>query len=228
MICERYWQDGVLHVERDEHDPHRDTCIDCRRAHAARDELIRALPRVGAAHSGDPSWQMRVWSRIAREEAARARRSYWLGGGLVAACGIAAVWLLVVRAGGVHLGDGSSPVAAIGGDRPKIEIVSGRQPMRSTSAKVGDRAQISVPLGGEVRIYRADRLLLRCPAGQRSTGCTPDAEGLVADAELATAGEYQLVVISQRTAEPVGSLDADLAAVVAAGGVYKTTDLSVR
>src|SRR5262249_42206392 len=114
------------------------------------------------------------------------------------------------------------------GARPRIEIVSSRAPMRSSSARVGDRVRISVRPGGEVRIYRADRLVLRCPAWQTSPGCTRDAGGLVADAALTTAGDYQLVTITSATVDPAGGLDKDLAAVVEAGGDYKLTDLSVR
>lgn len=231
MTCEWYWREGILLVERGEHDAHLDTCLDCRRAHAARGELIAALPHVGATRTGDPAWQMRVWSRIARHEAQRARRSYWLGGGLAAAAAIAAVWLVLVRG---DTGSHAPVVAAVppelagGGGRPRIDIVTGTAAMRSTSARVGDRVRISVLHGGEVRVYRADHLVLRCPAWQRSASCTLDRAGLVAETELATAGEYQLVVISPPTADPAGSLDDDIARVVAAGGNYKLTELSVR
>lgn len=217
MSCEHYWRDGVLLVERGEPDPHRETCIECQRAHEARDQLVRALPGVGGAATGAPDWQMRVWSRIAREEGSRARRSYWIGGGLVAAAAIACIWF-------ARAGDDIVARKA----RPQIEIVPGKLAMRSTSARVGDRVRISVDRGQEVRVYRAERLVLRCPARATSPGCASDAQGLVAEAELATAGDYQLVVIPAATAGPVGTLDRDLAAVVSAGGDYKVTELPVR
>lgn len=230
MTCERYWREGILQVEHGEHDPHRDTCDDCRRAHQQRDQLVRALPEVGAASSGDPDWQSHVWRRIARRETSRARRSYWLGGGFAAACALAVLCLYLThgaqRPGGWLAGSHDGPDGA--GARPWIEIVSSRAPLRSSSARVGDRVRISVRPGCEVRIYRADRLVLRCPAWQTSPGCTPDAQGLVADTALTTAGEYQLVTISSATVDPAGTLDKDLAAVVVAGGDYKLTDLSVR
>jgi len=225
MTCERYWRDGILEVERGEHDAHRDGCDDCRRAHQARDRIVRALPRVGAATTGDPGWQTQVWSRIARAETSRVRRSHWLGGGLAAACAIALVCAIVIRR---PAGDQLAQRAAAPGPRPRIEIVSGRLAMRSTSARVGDRVRIAVLPGGEVRLYRAGQLVLRCPAWRRAPGCAPDLLGLVADAELATAGDYQIALISSISAEPVGTLDRDLAAVVAAGGTYRTIDLSVR
>jgi hypothetical protein len=228
MTCEHYWRDGILRVERGEPDPHHSTCADCRRAHDERDELVRALPRVGAASTGDPHWQTRVWSRIAREETARARRSYWLGAGLVAACAIAVVYAQFFHRDRIAgLASRASSPSSVK-DRPRIEIVSGQLAMRSTSARVGDRVRISIELGQEVRVYRADLLVLRCRAQLAAPGCVPDAQGLVAETELATAGEYQLVVIPATTFEPVGTLDRDLAAVVSAGGDYKVTELSVR
>ncbi len=225
MACERYWREGILLDERGEHDPHRETCDDCRRAHRERELLIRALPEVGAASAGDPDWQNHVWRRIARQETSRARRSYWLGGALAAAGVLAAVGLYVTRE--THPGDWIAGDAERG-TRPRIDIVSSRTPMRSSSARVGDRVRISVLPGCEVRIYRADHLVLRCPAWQTSPGCTPDAAGLVAEATLITAGDYQLVTITSATVDPAGALDRDLAAVVDAGGDYRLTDLSVR
>jgi len=262
MTCEHYWRDGILLVERGERDPHRETCDDCRRAHLLREQLIRGLPEVGARATGDPHWQSRVWSRIAREETARARRSYWLSGGVAAACALVVVcvtWMarteprsndspaasqsqVLLPASNperdaqpeviaIHTREHQqSPRSATLGDgRPRLEIIKGKVPVRgAVSAAVHDRILYAVPPRSEVRMYRADRLVLRCPPAQASPGCTPDAAGLIAEAELATAGEYQLVVISSGAAEPRGTLDGDLAAVVAAGGDYKVTELSVR
>ena len=190
MTCERYWQDGVLLVEQGQRDPHRDECADCRAAHAAREDMVRAMPALGASGAGDPDWQMKVWSRIARHEAQRARRSYWIGGGAAVVCAAAAVWLLLFRGPtpAQVAGAGSMEGGAGDGDRPRMEIVPGRLALRSpsTSARVGDRIRVLVARGGEVRVYRANRLVLRCPAQQVRPGCAPDPLGLVAEAELAT------------------------------------------
>ena len=247
MTCARYWRDGILLDERGERDPHRDTCDDCRRAHRERELLVRVLPEVGVASAGDPEWQSQVWRRIARREASRARRSYWLGGTLAAAGLAAAIGLYLTShhsAGGSDGGPAGGPAGGNAevaerstgsGARPRIEIVSSPAVLRSTpsagtagSARVGDRVRISVGPGSEVRIYRADRLVLRCPAWQASPGCTPDAVGLVADAMLTPAGDYQLVTITSVNVDPAGVLGRDLAAVVGAGGDYRLTDLSVR
>lgn len=227
MTCERYWREGILLDERGEHDPHRETCDDCRRAHRERDLLIRALPEIGATSSGDPDWQNHVWRRIARQETSRARRSYWLGGALAAAGVLAAIALYLAR--DTHP-DWTAEEAERSGDprRPRIEIVSSRDAIRSRSARVGDRVRISVRPGCEVRIYRAGHLVLRCPAWQTSPGCTQGVVALVAEAPLTTAGEYQLVTITSAIVDPAGALDRDLAAVVDAGGDYRSDDLSVR
>jgi hypothetical protein len=232
MMCERYWRDGVLIAEQGQRDPHRDTCADCRKAHAARDELIRALPVLGAGRSGDPGWQMKVWSRIARHEAQRARRSFWIGAGATAVCATAAIWLLLFRGPPTppQIAPHSAEIAAAADtDRPKVVIVSGQLAMRSTSARVGDTVRILVAGDGEVRVYRANLLVLRCPAHETGPGCTPDRLGLVAEAVLATAGDYQLMILPTHTADAVGTLDKDLAAVVNAGGDdYKLIELQVR
>src|SRR5437868_9516708 len=118
--------------------------------------MVRAMPALGASRRGDPGWQLKVWSRIARHEAQRARRSYWIGGGAAAVCAAAAIWLLLFRGPTpAQVALGSAGVApATDGDRPRVDIVSGPLKQRSTSARVGDRVQISVARGGEVRIYR--------------------------------------------------------------------------
>ena len=163
MRCEHFWRDGILRVERGEQDPHLETCEECRRARKDRDRLVQALPRVGLGATGDPGWQARVWRRIAHEETARARRSYWLGAGLIVACAIAVLYYaktahreeqiatVVPQSTGAA---GTAPEATH--DRPRIEIVTGQLAMRSTSARVGDRVRISVARGQEARIYRAD------------------------------------------------------------------------
>ena len=214
MICEHYWRDGILLVERDEPDPHRDTCAVCRREHEVREQIIRALPLVGRETAGDPHWEARVWSRIARLESRRPAPWWRLAAGLTAAFAIVVVWWTIARRQEL---------------RPRIEVVPGDDAiaMRSELPRVGDRVQIAVELTDEVRIYRGDDLVLRCPAGSTGDGCRSDAHGMVAEARLAASGNYRLVVITLATAEPVGRLDLDLGAVVAAGGEYQITELSV-
>jgi len=219
MSCEHYWRDGILLVERGEPDPHRDTCVVCRREHKAREELVRALPLVGGTGgttAGDLSWEARVWRRIARLEAPRARGWWRLGAAFAAACAIVLTWWM--------LGRRVQPDEL----RPRIEVVSGEVAMRSASPRVGDRVRIAVNPGDEVRIYRAGQLVLRCPARATRGSCVSDTRGMVAEALLADAGDYRLVIITSATAEPVGNLACDLGAIVSAGGEYQITELPVR
>ena len=226
MSCDHYWREGIVLVERGEPDPHRDTCLECRRAHEDRSHLVRSLAGVAETRTGDPGWQAHVWGRIAREDASKVRRSYWIAGGLVAGLAAAVVALVLFRVR--PFGEAGERVARNAHDRPRIEIVTGPIARRSTSARVGDSVRISVGRGQEARVYRAGHLQLRCVANRPSDGCVPDDQGMVAETTLATAGEYQLVIIRSATADPKGMLDRDLAAVVSAGGDHDITELSVR
>src|SRR6185295_1010537 len=135
---------GILLVERGQPDPHRATCLDCRRAHEARHQLIRALPLVGADHTGDPQWQARVWRQIALEQSPPSRSPWWTRSAFAAACALAAAVCIVL---------GRTPTPK--DPRPRIEIISGEVAMRGTSVHIGDRVRIAMAADDEVRIYRA-------------------------------------------------------------------------
>jgi hypothetical protein len=235
MTCQHYWREGIVLVERGEPDPHRDGCVDCRRQHTARQQLVRAMPLVGAVPDDDSDWQPRVWQQIAREGMTSTglpgiRRWWWsLGGALAAGCAVL-VWL-VVHPPNKPAGRGASDGVAYlesAETLPRIEIISGPVAKRSTSARVGDRVRISARPGDDIRVYRADHLVARCVAGAPSEDCSRGAQAIVAETALKTAGDYQLVVIKAQRVEPIGSFDADLAAVVAAGGSYDVKELSIR
>ncbi|HEX4421157.1 MAG TPA: hypothetical protein VH165_24740 [Kofleriaceae bacterium] len=221
MICERYWRDGVLQVERGERDPHRETCGACQHAHQRRDELVAALSLIDRAVTGDPVWQARVWSRIARLEA-RPPRRWWqvLTGGLVAAATLMLVWW--------QLGAGGAP----GELRPHVDIVPSETVMRSMGPRVGDRIRVAVRPADEVRIYRSDQLVLRCPASSTARtvagGCTIDDRGMVVDSIMAAVGNYDVVIITAMPVEPLGNLARDLGAVVSAGGEYQLTSIAIE
>lgn len=215
MRCEHYWREGVLLVEQGRPDPHRDTCLDCRREHEARQELIRAFTLIGANENGDPSWQSRVWRRIARdeEEAAEAgwRRWSWAGGALAAA-GTLAVAL---------------PLLQTGEPRPRVETIAGATVVRGETTKVGDTIRIALRASQEVRVYHRERRVLRCTAAELGySGCARDVAGLVAELKLELPGEYKLVIVLDGTAPAGdGTFDHDVAALLIEGRAYQVQSL---
>jgi hypothetical protein len=230
MSCRRYWREGIVLVERDEADPHRETCVDCRRAHAARLELVRAIPMSNAPPRGESDWQARVWQQIAvegkrRPPAPSASRWWWSLAPAFAAC---VVLLVGYRMRQRDLDHAALPALAMKYTSPRIEIISGPVVKRSTSARVGDRVRISARAGDDVRLYRAERLVMRCIAKAPSAECTRTEHGIVAETAFETPGDYQLVVIEGMVIEPRDSLSDDLAPVIKAGGDPQLTDLSIR
>jgi hypothetical protein len=239
MTCKRYWREGVVLAERGEPDPHRDTCSDCRREHAARAELVRALPMVGAGAASDPQWQARVWQQIARETVrpvrTRAWRYWWsFAGPMVAACAALMLWFVLRHPGEMLPADHSEararelPARELPDGLPHIEIFAGPITMRSRSARVGDRVRITALPNEDIRVYRADRLILRCTAEMPSSACTGSAQGIVVETAFSAAGEYQLVVIKTAAVAPVETLSRDLAAVIDADSGYDLTSVSIR
>jgi hypothetical protein len=226
MRCERYWQEGALLVEQGRQDPHREDCLDCRREHEARGELVRAFRLVGA-QGGDPRWQARVWWQIANQAAPPkpwAERIVPWATALAAAC---ALVIFVSSQGLLHRDRGEAARDV----RPRFDIVPSEVAMRSTSAGIGDRVRLWVGTRQEARIYRAEKLLLRCTPAAATPGCTRDDGGVMAEYALKLPGDYQLVIVTPAgtaIGEPAGSLDGDLAAITAAGGTYRSFEVPVR
>jgi len=232
MSCKRYWRDGIELAERGEPDPHREGCVECRRAHAARHELVRAIAYADPAPRGDSDWQARVWQQIAGAgrtavKPPRASRWWWSLGPAFALCAVLVLWQ-GRRSHESPTGMTLSHVASSSDSLPRIEIISGPVVKRSTLARVGDRVRISARPGDDIRVYRAEHLVLRCTAKASSADCSNSDQSIVAETAFTTAGEYQLVVIKGMVIEPVGSLSADLAPVIEAGGDPQLTDLSIR
>jgi hypothetical protein len=226
MSCEYYWRKGVLLAEREDPDPHLGGCMDCLREHRRREEMLRALPLVGASVAGDPTWEAKVWSRIAREAPGAARlRWYWSG---LLATAVAALLLSVVDRGKPP--ERPEQLAAL----PEIELISGGI-MRSVSPSPGDTMRAAVSDRQELRVYRDGQLLVRCGRELEASGCRLAGGKVRVELVLAEPGEYRLVAISARAgakgAAAVGAsgqLERDLMSVVNAGGEYHTTVLSVR
>jgi hypothetical protein len=215
MSCARYWREGIVLVERGLPDPHRDGCEDCARAHASRQELIEALPLIGAGDTGDPYWQAKVWQRIDGERARAPRRWRWqLAGALTVAC-VIVLWIGLGR---------TRP----GGVRPRIEI-EGSVAMRSIAAHVDDRLSVMVGETSDVWIYRANRLVRACRARQVSDGCVPDDHGMVVELLLTDPVAYRVIIVdAPGTLVPRGGLDDDLGALESASAPYEEYRISVR
>jgi len=215
MTCDRYWREGIVLVERGLEDPHRDGCAECMRAHASRQELVEALPLIGASSTGDPRWQANVWRRIDGQRADPLWRWRWqLAGALTVAC-LVALWIGLARS---RTGDAV----------PRVEVLAGAVAMRSRSAHVDDRLRVTVSETSDVWIYRAGRPMLRCHARQVSDGCTPEAEGMIVELVLSTPGKYQVIVFEASVVSPRGGLDEDTASLEAAGTDYREYGVMVR
>jgi hypothetical protein len=242
MTCERYWREGILLVERGLADPHRDGCEDCTRAHASRQELIEALPLIGASDIGDPNWQAKVWQRIDGKRGHAMWRWRWqIAGALSAAC-IFALWIglrsapppprdVQSRIEDVPLGvtHGQSQIATahppVEYAKPQIEIIPGSEPMRSNSAHVGDRLRVTVRYPSNVWIYHDGHLALSCSTEQAlesaSGRCVPTDHGMIAEMPLSTPGTYRVITIRAPVAlHPHDSLDEDRGALEAADVPY--------
>jgi len=211
MTCERYWREGIVLVERGLDDPHRVTCADCASAHASRQELIEALPLIGAGRTGDLRWQAQVWRRIDGARGFRLARWGWpIASVLAAAC---AVVLWLGRAGAP---DG----------RPTFETFQDGVARRGSSLVVGVQLRVRVNATSEVWVYRGDRLVVHCPTPKDA--CRRDASGMTVDAILATAGRYHAFAIEAPAVVPSGDLDHDSAALESAGTSYVVRHFVVR
>lgn len=215
MICERYWRDGVVLVERGLDDPHRAGCEDCARAHASRQELIDALPLIGTDVTGDPFWQAKVWHRIDRPARAP-RRWRWQFAGVLAAAAAIVLWIGVDRVRPRQ-------------ERPSVAIIEIGPQKRSGDPHVDDRLQVLAGKDSDVWIYREGRLMLQCRAHQASNDCVPDADGMTIEMVLRIPGEYRVIItMAPFPLPPSGKLDEDLAALESAGPRYLDKRLSVH
>jgi hypothetical protein len=215
MSCDRFWREGLLLFEQGLPDEHGATCLSCRRALEDHLQLTRALSAIGNDLPAVVGWQERVWREVDRPAAAPvvSRWRWWLPNAFVAACAVFALCLGL-----------SNRQPAV---EPRVEIIRGPVAVRTQSAHSGDRVRVTAHATDEIRIYRAERLVLRCRDGTVIAACLLDHE-LVADMLLELPGDYQVVVITAGTAPSGGTLDHDLASLRAAGGEFQLTEITVR
>jgi hypothetical protein len=243
MTCNRYWREGIVVVERGLDDPHRDGCEDCSRAHASRQELIEALPLVGASQAGDPHWQAKVWRRIdgeqeqgqererEREHARPARRWRWqLSGALVVVCAVA-LWFGIGR---TRDGEGrryeiipsevamrSSPIHTI------CDVQSTDRVHRANRANVGDSLRVKASKTSEVWIYREERLVPPCGGRPTSDGCVR-VDRTSVEMRLQRSGRYHVLVVDDPVAAPDDDLNEARAALESVKARYDECSLSAQ
>jgi hypothetical protein len=175
-------------------------------------ELIELLPLTSAGVIDRPGWEARVW-RAVSSGAPRSRWELPLTGVMAAACALVIAWWL------------NRPDRD---PRPSIAIVEPAVARRGSPASVGDRIRIVTPPGRELRIYRGERLVLRCIPGVETTRCTSTAGRIAAVLKLAAPGEYKVVAIEAPCPPPAGTLDHDLAAILDGDHGVDISDLTVR
>jgi len=216
MTCERFWSEGVLLLEQGLPDPHRATCLSCRREFELHQELVYALRLVGSEQPSAPDWQESVWRRIERPVAqARGTWKWYLPYGLAGACSL----LLLLC---------SDLPGRQGGARPRVEIVPGPVAVRTRAAHTGDHARITANATDEIRAYRGEHLIVTCKDGTVVPSCFGDQHGIVAEIALSIPSDYQFVVITARPMPAAGIFDMDLASLHAAGSEFQLTEIAVR
>lgn len=172
---------------------------------AAPDDLsgrvLAAIDRGAAPERSTPRRATRPWAVAA-----------------VAAVAMAAGVLLLARP------DGSVPPPG----QIVTELVHGTVARRGDGAAVGDtlvvRAQ--VPQRGELRVYRGEAMVARCPGGAT---CRDDAGGVSVEIQLDAPGRYRTVVFGAGVAAPSGRATEDFdAAMRARIDAHTTPPVEVR
>lgn len=236
--CRRFDDEAVPRLESGQalDDPHFADCPECRAAREKHERLLGAL-RLPNRVAPRADWRRRVFAEIDRQAAERTRegaeapahrsrgRLWGAVAGLLAA-GLAAVFLLPPN----RLAPPEFPTGL------RQEVVAGATTSRGGGevARPGDRLVLHGETGGaihvELRLYWSrDRLVVRC-AGD-TPPCRREGHRLSAEVELDTRGSYLplLILAPEPIPAPGSGFDADLAAIVAAGGrVEAGREISVR
>jgi len=228
MTCERYWREGVVLAERGLDDPHREGCLDCARAHASRQELLEALPLIGADIPEDPYWQARVWERIEGTAARPPWRWRWQLAGALAAAAALLLWIGVGR----DRSGRDQPDEV----RPSVEVTESDVPIRSTvvngnhrhTGHVRDHLLAKAGATSEIRIYRENHLVLQCPSPQASAECVRDPHLTTVDLLLSVPGTYDVIIIGAPFTLPPNRPDEDVAALESAALSYEEHIVVIR
>ncbi len=169
---------------------------------ASREPYQRLIGRIRQLGDEPPAgWKERLYARRSRE---RWRRRIAFGVGLAAAA-IVLVLVYPRLRGGPTVG----PAVA------EVEIIKPDGVVTRSAAMVHDTAQLRIARSRrqtEVRVYRDNRLVARCPGGDR---CRVSNERVELDVPLDEAGRYEVLVFSsdREIAGPRGdTVDGDVVA----------------
>jgi len=175
-------------------------------------------------------------------------RSGWFGGAFVGAAAILMLWLAAGRrTDDAHelVADKGDVKSEVKKDAPHFGITmsAGAVTRRSASqddkalptnakryANQGDTFTITARPEQEIRVYRDDRVILRCPTP--NAACTSDDASNAAKAVLDTPGNYAIVLTAPPKGHAMpampGNFDGDMSKVVEIGGTYEVTEIEVR
>jgi hypothetical protein len=228
-LCARFHREYFALVESEAPPPeHVAGCARCRSEWDTYRRLLGQLRTTAPDVEPATGWELGVRRAVRVRQAQRQQRRRWWWLATVPALATAAALLLFLRSGEVE---------------PAIlarRVVPGPTMLRGTAAHLDDtlRLSIALPLRGEseLRVYRdgagASQLELRCWRDRRCAGASAVRRPrfwqreLQVELRLLRRGTYRPVLLwAERTLpEPRDSPEADIAAVLDAGGSYSVGD----
>jgi hypothetical protein len=225
--CQRFESEGLPRfVAGVPLDAHAESCPDCQAALASYQKVAAALRQARNAYTPAGDWEAKVWSRIAKAQAARPAARWPALLGLGAAFAALAIFF-VSSTGGPDALALTSQVE--GGKGPRVRGAA--SPGEVQSAAPGDVLHLmaKVPRGklGDLRVYRGtNELVFHCA---KSPACIRSKDGLEARVTLDRAGTYRTLLIAADSALPAasGDLDVDYAAAMRSGKATESPPVEV-
>ena len=195
MSCERYETEGLTgFAPTPDFATHLMGCAACQNAQSLYARLERLLSVAGSRAMPPTGWETRLQQRLKNPRASE--RTFPTRTIAVAASLLAATLVVFVLKGR----SGVVADASI-----ESEVLSGGN-TRSINASVGDRYQITVPKGREVRVwFNGSTLVARCPGADAV--CSTVGDKTRVTVPLKEAGEYRAMMLQpggEGLAEPAG------------------------
>lgn len=225
MSCGRFEAEALLAFERgDALDPHFDTCPDCAGAKGKYEWLRRELAAVDEGIEEPAGLEARVWARIALQAPAE-RASLGTGARAWIARMAPARLLRSGLAGALAVGLAAfflwpRPAAVPLAPSLAMDIVNGAVVVRGRSAQPGNVLRLLATTGtskyAEVRVYRAENLVLHCSS---EPPCRREGDRIEVDAPIKAPGRHELILLLSDAPlpKPQSGFDADMEAAAKAG-----------